>query len=205
MIRLLLALCAALCFADEDAKLRIPAIIQALELKGGSAMADIGAGSGTYEPALSRAVGEKGKIYAEDIDEKNAIKSLREKVAKEKLANVEVILGTADDPKLPAGALDGVMMVITYHEVADHVKMLEHVMAALKPGGRLVVVDMMPHKTLTRPRAVQMKNHVMAPAIAESEFREAGFEILSRDDHFIDDPDEESARWMIVARKPAGR
>jgi hypothetical protein len=92
-------------------------------------------------------------------------------------------------------------MVITYHEVNDSQKMLEHVAAALKRGGRFVVVDMAPHKTLTRPRADQVKNHVIAPDIAESEILSAGFEVISRDDHFIDKPDEESTRWMIVFRK----
>jgi predicted methyltransferase len=93
-------------------------------------------------------------------------------------------------------------MVIAYHEVANPTKMLERVKAALVPGGRLVVVDMIPHRTKKRPRADQVKNHVIAAATAVAEFRAAGFSILSRDDRFIDRPDEESARWMIVARKP---
>jgi len=63
---------------------------------------------------------------------------------------------------------------------------------------------MSPHKTLNRPRADQVKNHVIAADLAESEIREAGFEVVSRDDRFIDSPDEESTRWMIVFRKPAG-
>jgi len=62
---------------------------------------------------------------------------------------------------------------------------------------------MTPNKTLSRPRADQVKNHVIAPNLAESEIRQAGFEVVSRDDHFIDRPDEEYTRWMIVFRKPA--
>jgi ubiquinone/menaquinone biosynthesis C-methylase UbiE len=179
----------------------MPEIIQALGLKEGSKVADIGAGEGYYEVAMSRAVGAAGRIYAEDISP-DAIKRLHERVEKDNLANVAVIEGAADDPKLPAGALDAVLMVITYHEIADHQKMLEHVAAALKPAGRFVVVDMTPHKTLNRPRADQVKNHVIAPDLAEAEFRQAGFEVAARDDHFIDNPDEESTRWMIVCRKP---
>ncbi|MBZ5725633.1 MAG: methyltransferase domain-containing protein [Acidobacteriia bacterium] len=189
--------------ARRERAQKIAAVVQALALEEGGHVADIGAGDGLYEISLSRAAGASGRVYAEDIDEKGAIKQLHERVAGAHLANVEVILGTPDDPKLPAATLDGVLMVITYHEVADYRKMLEHVFAALKPGGRLVVVDMMPHKTLARPRADQTKNHVIAAALAESEIREAGFEVLSRDDHFIDNPDEESTRWMIVFRKPA--
>lgn len=72
----------------------------------------------------------------------------------------------------------------------------------VRAGGRLVIVDMTPHKTLSRPRADQVKNHVIAPDLVDSEVRAAGFQVVSRDDHFIDRPDEESTRWMIVARKP---
>jgi predicted methyltransferase len=79
--------------------------------------------------------------------------------------------------------------------------MLEHVAVSLKPGGRLVVIDMAPHKTASRPRADQVKNHVIAADLVASEMRRAGFEIVSRDDHFIDKADEESTRWMIVFRK----
>lgn len=192
--------------AEEQAKreraLKMPEVVQALGLAAGFKVADIGAGGGTWEPALSRAVGAGGRVYAEDIDAKGAIKRLRDRVRKDHLQNMEVVLGRPDDPMLPAGALDGVLMVIMYHEVADYEKMLEHVKAALKPGGRFVVVDMTPHKTLTRPRADQAKNHVIAPDLAESEIRKAGFEVVSRDDRFIDNPDEESTRWMIVFRKP---
>jgi ubiquinone/menaquinone biosynthesis C-methylase UbiE len=191
--------------AKRERDLKIPEIVRALEVKDGSNVADIGAGSGFYELSLSRAAGKEGRVYAEDIDEKGAIKRLNKRVHQDHLRNMKVILGTPDDPKLPAGTLDGVLMIITYHEIADHQKMLEHIMAALKPGGRFVVVDMTPHKTLTRPRADQTKNHVIDPTLAESEIHQAGFEIVSRDDHFIDNPDEESTRWMIVFRKPPGR
>jgi predicted methyltransferase len=190
---------------DDDGKrerdLRIPEIVRALELVRGSKVADIGAGEGFYEISLSRAVESEGRVYAEDIAD-SAIKKLQERVDKRHLANVEVIHGAPDDPKLPAEALDGALMVTSYHEVADYEKMLQHVRAALKPGGRFIVVDQSPHKTLARPRADQTKNHVIAADIAESEFRQAGFEVVSRDDRFIDNPDEESTRWMIVCRKP---
>jgi ubiquinone/menaquinone biosynthesis C-methylase UbiE len=187
--------------ARRERSLKMAEIIRALELTDGSKVADIGAGDGDYEIPISHAVGAEGRVYAEDISP-GSIKRLHERVQENSLANVDVIEGVPDDPKLPAAALDGVLMVITYHEVADYKKMLEHVAAALKPGGRFVVVDMVPHKTLTRPRVDQTKNHVIAPDLAQSEIHQAGFEIVSRDDHFVDNPDEESTRWMIVFRKP---
>jgi len=189
--------------ARRSHELKIPEIIEAMALAPGGSVADIGAGDGLYEVFLSKAAGAQGHVYAEDIDENGAIKRLRERVHDQHLDNVEVILGAADDPKLPVNALDSVLMVIMYHEIENHQAMLEHVKAALKPGGRLVIVDMMPHKTITRPRADQTKNHVIAASLVESEVRDAGFGVVFRDDHFIDNPDEESTRWMIVFRKPA--
>lgn len=188
--------------AKRERDHKMPQIILALGLKEHSRVADIGAGDGDYEVAISRAVGVEGRVYAEDISP-DSIKRLHERVDKDHLGNVSVIEGVPDDPKLPSGELDAVLMVATYHEIADYQKMLEHVVAALKPGGRFVVVDLAPHKTRTRPRADQVKNHVIAPELAESEIRQAGMELMSRDDHFIDNPDEESTRWMIVFRKPA--
>jgi ubiquinone/menaquinone biosynthesis C-methylase UbiE len=188
--------------AKRERDLKMPAIMKSLDLKQGSKVADIGAGDGYYEVAMSHAVGAEGRVYAEDISS-GAIKRLHQRVDEDHLGNVDVIEGVADDPKLPAN-LDAVLMVITYHEIADHEKMLKHVLAALRPRARFVVVDMTPNKTLSRPRADQVKNHVIAPDLAEAEIREAGFAVLSRDDYFIDNPDEESTRWMIVFNKPIG-
>ena len=183
----------------REQELRMPAIVQALALKQGARIADIGAGDGDYEPVLARAVGKAGRVYAEDIGP-NALKNLRERVKTAGLENVEVIEGVADDPKLPAD-LDSVLMVISYHEVADPQKMLEHISASLKPGGRLVIVEMAPHKTGNRPRADQTKNHVIAADLVIAEVRRAGFEVVSRDDAFIDKADDESTRWMVIFRR----
>ena len=114
-------------------ELRVPEIAKTVAPSPGSRVAEIGAGDGLYEPVLAKAVGVDGRVYAEDIRE-SSIKQLKERVSKERLENVEVVLGTADDPKLPDGTLDSVLMVIMYHEIADPPKMLEHVKAALKSG-----------------------------------------------------------------------
>ncbi len=189
--------------ADEkqEQHLKVAEVMDAMGIGAGSQAADIGAGGGFFTQRLSRRVGPTGRVYAIDIDTKYAIPHLKQLVKKQSLKNVEVIHSEPGDPKLPAGKLDAVLMVIAYHEVEPYKEMLGHVKAALKPGGRLVVVDMMPHKTMSRPRADQAKNHVIAPDIAQEEFRAAGFEIVSRKDDFVDWPDEESTRWIIVCRR----
>jgi len=186
---------------QRERREKVTEVIQALELKEGQSVADVGAGSGLYAVRLARVVGPAGRVYAEDISE-GALKRLRERIAKEKLNNVTAILGGPDDPRLPLGALDAVLTVNAYHEMEKPKEMLQRVFAALKPAGRIVMVDLMPGKTRKRPRAEQIENHRLAPELAETELREAGFEILSRVDDFVDWPDQEVGRWMIIGRRP---
>ena len=190
--------------ADEkrEQQLKVAEVMQAMGIGDGSQAADVGAGGGFFTERLAKKVGPAGRVYAVDIDTRYAIPQLKRLVSKKSLKNIIVIHSEPGDPKLPSGTLDAVLMVIAYHEVEPYKDMLAHVKTALKPGARLVVVDMMPHKTRTRPRADQTKNHVIAPEIAEAEFREAGFEIVSRNDAFVDWPDEETVRWMIICRRP---
>src|SRR2546426_570205 len=136
------------------------------------------------------------------IDEKYAIPKLKELVQKQSLTNIAVISSQPADPNLTVESLDAALFVNAYHEVEPYREMLAHVLAALKPGGRLVVVDNMPHKTKSRPRSDQAKNHVLAPEVAEPEFIAAGFEIVARRDDFVDRPDDEDAKWIIVCRRP---
>lgn len=189
--------------ADErrEKQQKVAEIIEALGISEGSKAADVGAGSGFIAARIARKAGKSGQVYAVDIDA-GAIRQLKRMVKKQSLSNMTVVHSEPADPKLPPSALDSVLMVITYHEVVPYQEMLRHLLASLKPGGRMVVVDQMPQRTRQRPRADQIKNHVMAPELAEAEFRAAGFEIVVRQDDFVDRPDEETSRWMIVCRRP---
>src|SRR5579872_1031181 len=158
--------------ADErrEKAIKLPEILQALAISPGSQVADIGAGDGFFTARLAKIVGPAGRIFAVDIDDKYAIPKLKELVEKQSLHNITVIQNQPDDPQLPPGSLDAALMVIAYHEVEPYRQMLAHIFDALKPGGRLVVVDNMPLKTRARPRADQVKNHVISPDLAEPEF-----------------------------------
>jgi ubiquinone/menaquinone biosynthesis C-methylase UbiE len=91
-------------------------------------------------PFLSRAVGPSGKVFGEDIAP-DFLERARAKVDAEKLANVRVFLGTDTDPKLPAGTVDTALVLDVYHHFDYPDKMLANIARALKPGGRLVIVD----------------------------------------------------------------
>ncbi len=186
-------------FHDNERMLgaKVPEVFQAL------AVADVGAGPGDFTVLPAQLVGPRGRVYAVDIVE-DTVKKLRERMEKRKMSNVEVILGAADDPKLPQEKLDAILIVDCYHEMPDYEPMLRHMLAALRRGGRLVIVDQVPGKTRNRPRASQVKNHKIAVELTEGELRKAGFEIAERRDLFVNNPDQESIQWMIVARRPGG-
>src|ERR1051325_2664619 len=128
----------ALSEADRIAELK-QRVIATLNLRPGSRAADVGCGDGYYTIPLARAVGVSGKVYAEDISEAELGK-LKDRLATEALANVEVIKGAVDDPMLPLGTLDGVLVVNAYHEMTAHEAILRHIRDALKPGGTFVLM-----------------------------------------------------------------
>jgi ubiquinone/menaquinone biosynthesis C-methylase UbiE len=96
----------------EDA--RIPDLIEAMRIKPGDSVADVGCGDGIFTVPLARAVGEKGRVYAVDID-KDALRAARKRLQEANLKNVELVLGREGDPLLPTSALDSVFIMNTYH------------------------------------------------------------------------------------------
>jgi ubiquinone/menaquinone biosynthesis C-methylase UbiE len=119
---------------EEPAKL-----IEALAVKEGMTVADVGAGSGYHSFLLSPLVGEKGKVIASDI-QPEMIKMITDKAKKKNVKNIQTVKGTAKDPKLPEG-VDLILMVDVYHEFEFPFEMTEKMVDALKPGGRLVFVE----------------------------------------------------------------
>ncbi len=170
-----------------------------LGLHPGSNVADVGCGQGEAALVWSRVVGPTGHVWAEDIDARQ-LKAARKLMKAHSARNVTVERGEVADPHLPPGKLDGITLFYVYHELVKYPEMLARFHDALKPEGRLVILDPLARKTATRPREVQAKNHVLMPSLAEAELQIAGFKILSRDDHFVDNPDSEVIDWLIVAR-----
>jgi ubiquinone/menaquinone biosynthesis C-methylase UbiE len=115
-------------------------MLSSLGIKRGWVVADIGAGVGYHTWRLANIVGPSGKVIAEDIQE-GMIALLKKNVTDRKLKNVDIILGTQTDPKLPDSSLDLVLMVDVYHEFSDPVTMMGHIRDALKPDGRVVLVE----------------------------------------------------------------
>ena len=200
---------AASAFAQQDERERekierVPDVLAAIGVKDGAHIADVGSADGFYTLRIAKAVAPTGKAYAVDI-EKKSLDQLRERAQKEAITNVEIILSEPADPKLPAGVLDAVLIRNAYHEMVAYREILNVVMSGLKPGGLLVVSESIIDSLLDKPREQQVKEHHIAPGIVEAELREAGFEILDRDDAFTRFTGSRvGGYWMIRARRPAG-
>ena len=128
---------------DREAWQKPEQIMDALGVADGSAVADIGAGAGWFTIQLARRVGPNGVVYAQDV-QRQMLEAIRRRVAREGLQNVQTRLGVGSDPKLPAHALDAVLVVDVYPEVDDRVAFLRNLADALKPGGRLGIVNYKP-------------------------------------------------------------
>lgn len=125
---------------DRDAWQRPDYIMDALRIGEGSAVADVGAGGGWFTTRLARRVGPNGIVYAQDV-QRQMIESIVRRVQRENLRNVRTVLGTATDPRLPEGTLDAALMVDAYHEFEHPLQLLRALARALKPSGRLGIVD----------------------------------------------------------------
>jgi ubiquinone/menaquinone biosynthesis C-methylase UbiE len=114
--------------------------IALLGLPKGATVADIGAGNGYITWRLAERVGPTGKVFAVDI-QSEMLEMLRRNMQQRKLKNVETVLSAYDDPKLPANAIDLVILVDVYHEFSEPQKMLRRIRESLKPDGRLVLLE----------------------------------------------------------------
>lgn len=115
-------------------------VMNAIGVKPGMVIGEVGAGRGRYTVHLANRVGSQGKIYANDINE-TALEYLRERCARNSIQNIETILGKNDDPLLPPDSLDMIVMVWVYHMLDQPLPILKNLKPSLKPGATLVILD----------------------------------------------------------------
>lgn len=126
--------------AGRENRLQINRVMDILGIAQGKAVADIGAGSGWFSVRAARRVGRAGMVYAVDINPE-AIRYIDERAQKEQLRNLKTILSKADNPLLPENSVDAVLLLKTYHEVAQPVALLQNLHAAMRPGAKVGVID----------------------------------------------------------------
>ena len=148
--------------------------LDAIGIAEGGVVGDVGAGAGYFTWRLAERVGPRGKVYANDI-EPRMLDLLRRNMAQRHIANVETVLGAVDDPHLPASALDLILLVDVYHEFSEPQKMLRHMRDALKPDGRLVLLEYRAED----PNVPILAAHKMTVAQVKAEVEPEGFHMAA--------------------------
>jgi SAM-dependent methyltransferase len=154
-------------YPDRDKKLQIDRVMDLLGIVPGKNVADIGAGSGWFTVRAARRVGPSGAVIAEDINPL-AIESIGKRVQKEDLPNVRTVLGSPDDPRLPSGSVDAVLMLKVYHEIAHPVPTMKVLQRALRPGAKVGIID----------RNGSGADHGLNHDIVVKEMGEAGYKLV---------------------------
>ncbi len=155
----------------RDERLQINRVMDMLGIEPGKSVADIGAGSGWFTVRAARRVTVSGTVYAVDINPE-AIRYIDQRAKKEQIQNVKTILSKPDDPQVPGGSIDAVLLLKTYHEVAHPVVLLRNLRAALKPGAKIGIID----------RNGNGENHGVSKDVVVREAAQAGYELRDSQD-----------------------
>jgi ubiquinone/menaquinone biosynthesis C-methylase UbiE len=172
-------------------------LIEVLQLKPGSVVAEIGAGDGELTVAMAKHVGASGRVFTSELGT-DRVRRLRAAVEKAEATNVQVIEGHETQSNLPEACCDAVFMRNVYHHFGDPPLMNASFLRALKPGGRIAIIDFMPPKGESAAPGQRGEDgrHGVTRETLESELKAAGFEIVSSEDR--------ARRGLIVvASKPA--
>ena len=157
---------------EERAKnLQIDRVMDILKISEGKSVADIGAGSGWFTVRAAKKVGEKGKVFAVEINQ-DAIKYINDRARKEHFSNINTILGAEDNPNLPENSVDAVLILKTYHEIAQPIKVLESVRKSLKKDALVGIID----------RNGNGDDHGIKDEIVIEELKRAGFSLMDKYD-----------------------
>lgn len=129
-------------FEDENRakNLQIERVMDILNIREGKSVADLGAGSGWFTTRAAKRVGASGKVFAVEINQEY-INHINERAKKENFTNIQTVLGTEDDPKLTANSVDAVLILKTYHEIGQPVKVLRNVKKSLKKDALVGIID----------------------------------------------------------------
>ncbi|MGH9804699.1 MAG: methyltransferase domain-containing protein [Candidatus Acidiferrales bacterium] len=183
----------------RDAWQRPAEVMDALGISSGDVVADVGAGNGYFTFHIAGRVGPAGRVYAVEIDEE-ALDKIKQRARKERLGQIESILGATNDPRLPTDSLDAVLIVNAYHEMREYDSMLAALFRALRPGGRLGVID-----AATEPgedRETYFRRHRVPAELVREDAERSGFRFLRRRPGFTR-PRDNREFWFLLFEKPA--
>ena len=189
-------------WGDRDKWQKAEELIRLLDISSGSKVADVGCHEGYMTFKLAQVVGNRGAVYAVDVLQFRLDKVKKEADSK-KLSQIKTVKGEYDNPNLPQGALDAVIILDTYHEMDDYAEILQHIKNALKPGGRLLICEPIADSRRDSSRSEQKKKHELAMQYALTDLKSAGFKILFYKDKFIDRTREKGDKmWVVLSTNP---
>jgi predicted methyltransferase len=180
---------------QEKQRERVGDIFQAMGVRPGARVADVGAGGGFFTSRLASAVGPAGHVYAVDVTD-DALDRLRRRLKEDAISNVTVIKGTSTDPQLPPATLDAALIINAYHEMPEHQAMLAAIRAALKPTGRLVIVEPISESRRNASRPEQTREHEIGPEFVLQDARAAALRVIGLEDPFTTRG--RNVEWMMT-------
>ena len=145
-------------------------VMDAIGVKSGMVVGEVGAGRGRYVVHMAKRVGPEGKVYANDID-RDALNYLRQRCQRDGIGNVITVPGEVSDPKLPEGRLDLIYIISTYHHLDDKIGLMRNIRSSLKPGGTFVIIENEPEKS-------GWPSHTTPEKVVIAEATESGFELV---------------------------
>jgi predicted methyltransferase len=172
-------------------------VMDALGIRAGSTVADIGAGRGYFTFRMAERVGTDGKVYSEDIADE-VTSDLQRRANAQRLHQISVVKGSATDVRLPAEAMDAVLIVDSYHEFRNFNAMLQSIRRALKPGAKLGIIDKA--EDAGRPRTEYHDLHAINEDLVRQEVLANGFLFLQRGRDFRSDRGQDW--WFLIFMKP---
>ena len=156
-------------------------IVELLELAEGDAVADIGAGDGVMTVPLARAVGPSGDVFASELDAEKRL-TLRQAISDAGLENVAIVEALPHATNLPDACCDALLLRKVFHHVADPAGLTADMRRALRPGGKVAVIDFRPRWFMPKPETApeERAGHGVDPAVVEEEMRRSGFQLVQR-------------------------
>ena len=184
--------------AQDEFAVDAARLTKALELTAGRSVADIGAGAGELTVALARVVGPTGRLYATEL-ESGRLRGIRRAADSAGVKNVTVLEAHATRTNLPDRCCDALILRHVYHHIKNPVLMNKSLYQALKPGGRLAIIDFEPDsaESADPTRRSDGEQHGVTPATVVRELREAGFEPVVVEEGI------RRAGFMVVMRRPS--
>ncbi len=188
-------------WAYRDEWMDVERIFKLAGVTPGDSVADIGCHEGYLSIRLARAVGTSGKVYAVDVRQ-DRLETLEDNARDRDISNIQTVLGDYDNPNLPAEALDVVIVMDTYHEIKSYMTVLGHLKKALKPGGRILILEKLKTHARNKSREEQVISHTLSSKYVRQELKESGFTIITevRDMGYWEE-EKDKKIWLLLAQK----